>query len=510
MKKRIGIMLCAGLLPASLYAQSTLTTEQRFALLEQRLLAAERRADNAESEIRALKKMPPEQGAVALAGQASPQAVPTHAGPQGKPSPAFSAENTPALAANVAPLSAAENTPAAVTNTATAAGGNNTGAVGEIKKPLTLTLNGNTDLKLYGDVEFNVDAASRSGSLTAMKGSDGKSVALGSQERWDVNGRLLIGLDGYRRGTDDRFSGFSVQPLANVSGGMGLDDAVFFFGQENNWKAKVGRYEAFDMFPLNQDTFVEYSGNTANDLYDDGYGYIYMMKEGRGRSSSGGALQLSKTSGPLYFELNALAKDGTTLFNDDQYHGYGLENKKNVVYLRPVAALTVDAFTAALAMESNVVSNAYGYYDASGRFHDQSKRTGYGATFSWNGQRNDPQNGTVVNLSTAYLDAEQEQDFSAGINALWRDIELGYIYAHNDIKAFNYGDSDNASGEAAIMGKYSLHTLHSSYRFRNVMDMENFNVYLGAYWSRINIDNKPAEQNDKDRYGMRVRFKYFF
>lgn len=34
------------------------------------------------------------------------------------------------------------------------------------------------------------------------------------------------------------------------------------------------------MFPLNQDTFIEYSGNTANDLYSDGYGYIYMMKEG--------------------------------------------------------------------------------------------------------------------------------------------------------------------------------------------------------------------------------------
>lgn len=34
------------------------------------------------------------------------------------------------------------------------------------------------------------------------------------------------------------------------------------------------------MFPLNQDTFVEYSGNTADDLYSDGYGYIYMLKEG--------------------------------------------------------------------------------------------------------------------------------------------------------------------------------------------------------------------------------------
>lgn len=35
---------------------------------------------------------------------------------------------------------------------------------------------------------------------------------------------------------------------------------------ENDWKIKVGRFEAYDMFPLNQDTFIEYSGNTANDL----------------------------------------------------------------------------------------------------------------------------------------------------------------------------------------------------------------------------------------------------
>ncbi len=71
---------------------------------------------------------------------------------------------------------------------------------------------------------------------------------------------------------------------------MNLDDAVFFsLVRKNDWKnKKIGRFEAYDMFPLNQDTFIEYSGNTANDLYSDGYGYIYMMKEGRGRSSSGG------------------------------------------------------------------------------------------------------------------------------------------------------------------------------------------------------------------------------
>ena len=80
-------------------------------------------------------------------------------------------------------------------------------------------------------------------------------------------------------------------------------------------------------------------------------------------------------------------------------------------------------------MESNVVNNAYGYRDGQGRFVDQSKRNGYGMTMSWNNSAADPDNGVVANLSTAYLDASGEQDFTAGVNVLWRRFELGYIYA---------------------------------------------------------------------------------
>lgn len=119
---------------------------------------------------------------------------------------------------------------------------------------------------------------------------------------------------------------------------MNLDDAAFYFGKENDWLMKIGRFEAYDMFPLNQDTFVEYSGNTANDLYSDGYGYIYMMKEARGRSNSGGNLLVSKTLDNWYLELNTLVEDGSSLFVEQRYHGEKLDNKKNVVYFRPVVS----------------------------------------------------------------------------------------------------------------------------------------------------------------------------
>ncbi len=97
-----------------------------------------------------------------------------------------------------------------------------------------------------------------------------------------------------------------MQPLADMDGKMNLDDAVFFFGQQDDWKIKIGRFEARDMFPLNQDTFIEYSGNTANDLYSDGYGYALHDERGRGRSSSGGNLLFSKTVDNWYFEVNTL------------------------------------------------------------------------------------------------------------------------------------------------------------------------------------------------------------
>lgn len=379
--------------------------------------------------------------------------------------------------------------------------------------PPKLTLSGYGDIKFYGDVEFNMDAASRSGALTSLKTSANKDWASGNNERWDINGRLLLGFDGYRRMEDGNFAGFSVQPLADLSGKMNLDDAVFFFGNENNWKIKVGRFEAYDMFPLNQDTFIEYSGNTANDLYSDGYGYIYMMKEGRGRSDSGGNFLMSKTLDNWYFEVNTLLENGSTLFVDKQYHGIDLDNDKNVAYVRPVISWQSGRFSTAVAMESNLVNNAYGYRDASGQWIDQSDRTGYGFTMTWNGQKTDPEDGVVVNLNTAYMDATDETDFTAGTNALWHNFELGYIYAHNQVDKFNSANVfDNCDNDCWITdpGDYDIHTIHASYLIPNVMKMKNFNIYLGAYASWVEAHPNNSADNNDDRYGGRVRFKYYF
>ncbi|MFP5597237.1 carbohydrate porin [Kluyvera sp. 142486] len=455
----IGLLLVAN----TGFAKTTnMTLEQRLAQLESRLEAAENRAAKAEQQVETLrvqqaaeiKEIKATQGNTPVNGQASAQETRINA-----------------------------------------------------DKP-NLILSGYGDLKIYGDVEFNMDAESKHG-LLAMTNPSYSSDP--SNEQWDINGRILLGFDGMRKLNNGYFAGFSAQPLGDLSGTVNIDDAAFFFGKEDDWKIKVGRFEAYDMFPLNQDTFVEHSGNTANDLYDDGSGYIYMMKEGRGRSDSGGSFLMSKQLDNWYFELNTLLEDGTSLYNDGNYHGREMEQQKNVAYLRPVIAWSpTDEFTVSAAMESNVVNNAYGYHDKKGRFVDQSDRTGYGMTMTWNGQKADPDNGVVINLNTAYLDANNEQDFTAATNVLWKGFELGYIYAHNKIDDYAgvVCDDDCWINDE---GTYDIHTIHASYQFANVLDMQNFNIYLGTYYSILNSDGDGYNgDGSDDRYGARVRFKYYF
>lgn len=450
----ISVLLPSGLMAAP---TNTSTVEQRLAQLEQRLIHAERRASDAEAQIQRLRQQ---------------QLV--------------------------------QEQPAATTKTASIE------PVTPGSAPAKLTLSGYGDIKMYGDVEFNMDAASKTGSLTSVKTTSDKRWAPGNKERWDINGRILLGFDGIRKMDNGDFAGFSAQPLADMSGKMNIDDALFFFGREDDWKVKVGRFEAYDMFPLNQDTFIEYSGNTANDLYSDGYGYIYMMKEGRGRSNGGNFL-VSKTLGDWYVELNSLVEDGSTLFQDSGYHGNTLENKKNVAYLRPIIAWSRGRFSTAVAMEKNIVNNAYGYYANGNNWVDQSDRTGYGWTISWNGQKTDPEEGVVTNLNVAYMDASDEKDFTAGFNSLWRRFELGYIYAHNNIDRFNATNATcNDSCWIANEGNYDIHTLHASYLIPNIMNMKNFNIYLGAYASWIEANPNRGDKHEDSRYGTRLRFKYLF
>lgn len=196
-KKALSIAMGLSLITGSAVAKNNhLTLEQRLEQLEARLAAAENRATVAEGQVRNLQT----QQDAAIQGAQTSVAV-----------------------KSVAPAA-------------------------ESKKNMTapeLKLTGYGDLKIYGDVEFNMDAESKRG-LLAMTNADVGSDP--TYENWDLNGRILLGFDGMRKTDSGYFAGFTVQPLADMTGSMNLDDAAFFFGQENDWKVKVGRFEAYDGF----------------------------------------------------------------------------------------------------------------------------------------------------------------------------------------------------------------------------------------------------------------------
>ena len=134
-------------------------------------------------------------------------------------------------------------------------------------------------------------------------------------------------------------------------------------------------------------------------------------------------------------------------------------------------------------------------------------------SFNTAGNWNQSPDNLVVNVSTAYLDANQEKDFSAGVNAVWQRIDLYYIFSANDIKQYKpTTSSDNldlGKYKYKYKYKYKIHTVNASYLIPNVMDMDNFNVYLGSYQSHLSRDENQGGGSD-NRYGARVRFKYFF
>ncbi|WP_445402275.1 carbohydrate porin [Zobellella sp. An-6] len=62
-------------------------------------------------------------------------------------------------------------------------------------------------------------------------------------------------------------------------------------------------------------------------------------------------------------------------------------------------------------------------------------------------------------------------------------------------------DKDNGPASA---GKPAF-DCRRAWWFDNVPDLDNFGILLGAYWSDFDV-----EESATDRYGARVRFKYYF
>lgn len=311
----------------------------------------------------------------------------------------------------------------------------------------------------------------------------------GGDAEFNQDGRVLIEFAGEKYSANGHYVGVKAQPLFESTGNVAMDDAYFEFGKVDGWAIKAGRYEGYDMFPVGLDVFLEYSGDTSNELYSDGSAYIYQMKEARGRGADG-QIMYSQNFGNLYFELGTMLGDRSALFTDDMYHGEDIVKTKDSFLVRPVVAYSMGDFTVAASLETNLVSNAAVTTDGK----DVSDRTGYGITGNWN-------NGEMsINANFAYMDAVDETNMSAGLNAVYSGFGLGYVYGTNEY------DSSWAKGDV------NVGTTYASYEFKDVLEVKDFSVLLGTYYTTV--DNKltvdPAAFAEDDDFGARVRLFYAF
>ncbi len=325
---------------------------------------------------------------------------------------------------------------------------------------------------------------------------DRESNASNSSE-FNQDGRVLIEFAGEKYTSNGHFVGVKAQPLFESTGNIALDDAYFEFGKKDAWAIKAGRFEAYDMFPVGLDVFLEYSGDTANDLYSDGAAYTYQAKEARGRGSDG-QIMYYQNFGNLYLEVGAMLGDRSNLFDNGvggSYHGQAIESAKDSFLVRPVVAYQMNDFRIAASVETNLVSDAM---VANGV--DISDRTGYSLTGNWT--RDD----WAINTNVAYLDAVDENNLTMGANALWNNFGLGYIYAMNEY------ENQEIAGWAE--GDVNVSTWYASYAFNNVLAVQNFSILLGTYYTTV--ENKLTQQSDidafaeEDDFGARIRLFYEF
>lgn len=350
-------------------------------------------------------------------------------------------------------------------------------------------------LSFGGDVELDINAYNeQEGGVSLFRNQSAEPLS--REDRFNQNGRILVDISGERH-NEGNFARFKLQPLWGTSGNAGLDDAWLAIGSQGGSEIKVGRFEAYDLFPLGQDVFIQYSGTTSDSLYSDGQSYIYQTREGRGRGDSGQIALSHRFSNSIYTEVATLLGDRSGLFDGNTYHGYSIDDDtKSAAIVRPVIAWQPGDWSFALGMETNLVDDSV----VDERGEDIGDRTGYGATASYHGDE------LILNVSLAHLDAHAETNSSIGVNTIWNNIGLGYIYARNDV------DEINPAADMSMVapeGRNESSTIYTSYRFANVLGLNGFDTFVGAYYSYIDHE-EGMDDGGADRYGARVRLKYFF
>lgn len=323
-------------------------------------------------------------------------------------------------------------------------------------------------LNIGGDVEYDLTADSFS---EGAKTYNDKGVLIAdATDTQALGGRILLDINGERVLANGNFAGFKINPVYSPNGNYGNgEDSWFAFGVKNDWAVKMGHYEAYDLSPAGQDTYVV------------GYGdKLYRAKAARGRANSGSQAMFSKEAGQWHMEVSTLFGDDNGMYDNMT----GVVKNKDPLLARPVVAWTGDTVTVAVGAELNLITDAY--VDAAGE--DVSDWTGYGATATVKASDD-----LSFSLRGAYKAADEGDGYSVGPGMQYQNFYAAYLYGQNENSAT---DEDT---------EYNV--VYASYKIPAVMGIDNFDMYLGASWGDEQAEG-AADTNEQ--LGGRVRFKYFF
>ena len=319
-------------------------------------------------------------------------------------------------------------------------------------------------LNIGGDVEYDLTAQNFGDTDSGSEANDVSDVQKAS-------GRIIFDVNGERVLSNGNFAGFKINPAYNTNGDyLDGEDSWFSFGVKNDWAVKLGHYEAYDLSPAGQDTYVV------------GYGdNLYRAKAARGRAGSGSQAMFSKEAGQWHMEVSTLFGDDNGMYDNMA----GVVKNKDPLLARPVVAWTGETVTVAVGAELNLITDAY--VNAAGE--DVSDWTGYGATATVKASDD-----LSFSLRGAYKAADEGDGYSVGPGMQYQNFYAAYLY----------GENTDSTGTDDVDTEYNV--VYASYKIPAVMGIDNFDMYLGASWG----DQKVADEDTTEELGGRVRFKYFF
>jgi len=334
------------------------------------------------------------------------------------------------------------------------------------------------EFSLKGDVEVDNDYVDQEG----------------VERNYRRGGRVRLQADAYKE-FGNKYVQARGQAMLGVEGNTWTDDAWLEFGQLNGLALRVGTFEALDVYPLGQDIIVDFARDTLTP-FDAVYIYRANELRGRGGPDFGQAMLTYKAGDNLHFELSTLIGSNTnflTKYQLDNFRGGIIEAEdKDAVGLRPGIEFKTDLFRLAAVMEFNLNAGTIEEVDPETgetiSIISLSDRMGGGINGSFFGD------GYTINANVAYLDAEEAESYSGGLNAVIADFGLGYVYAKNDNTASDIDPDSN--------------TLYASYAFNNLMGIEDLAMKLGVFYSLA--DGLGDGNQDVENKGGRLRFNYTF